>query len=285
MCLLVLFLLSLSFCGRQEKTEKTYIPSLLQEYNFKALDCVELYDYKSITVANDYLDVTDSDIITAIEMDMEYYDCMKKVDILAPDDSYYVYLQIVNLTDDSSSDVYYLVGSEDYGEEFENKLRAADIDEPFVAEINGKKSIIRNMGYYQPAEIEDEELILDFYGLNSMNDVFEYIRNRTRTNIIFYYMMDIIQEKSNILILPPLVGEKYDKYTSNFWDDIIIYKAILEKENKELTETELKKAIEDAAEDNQLTIDVIFQDYADSVVHFVLEQKVKEVLIDYITIE
>ena len=278
--LLILIIVSLSSCGKCKYNDAKYF----ETYNFKALDYVDLCGYENINVNSEYVEVSDSDVVTVIEMDMEYYDCMKSVELEYPKEDYYVLLRIVNVENNQSSDVYYLIGSDDFGSHFESILKKTDIKESFIAEIDGVESKIINMGYFEPATIEDENIILNFYELKTMDEVYEYIRNKTRTNIIFYYMMDIILENTVIKDLPSVVGNYYDEYSASFWNDIIIYKAILEKEDKELTVSEFEQALEKTARENETTCSAVLEENADYVLHFVLEQKVKNILVDYIDV-
>lgn len=278
--LAILIITSLSSCGRYKYNEAKYF----ETYNFKALDYVDLYEYENINLTSEYIEVSDSDIVTVIEMDMEYYYCMKPVELEYPKEDYYVFLRIVNIANNQSSDIYYLIGSDNFGSYFESILKKTDINESFIAEIDGVESKVINMGYFEPATIEDENMILDFYELNTMDEVYEYIRNKTRTNIIFYYMMDTILENTVIKDLPSAVSDCYDEYSASFWNDIIIYKAILEKEDKELTVSEFEQALEKTARENETTYSAILEENADYVLHFVLEQKVKNILVDYIDV-
>ena len=278
--LIILITVFLSSCDN----DKYNVTKYFETYNFNALDYVELYEYKNINVNSDFIKVSDSDIITVIEMDMEYYDCMKAVELTCPEEDFYVFLRIVNIANNKSIDMYYLIGSDEFGSQFESVLKKTEINDSFIAEIDGVESKITNMGYFEPATIEDEKIILDFYKLESMDEVYKYIRNETRTNIIFYYMMDIILENTTIKNLPSAVSDLYDENSASFWNDIIIYKALLEKEEKELTLSEFEQVLEITAIENQETIQAIFEENANSVLHFALEQKIKNILVDYINI-
>ncbi len=279
--LVILLLVTLSSCGNQKYSGAT---AYFQDYNFKAIEYVELYDYKNISVDSSYIEVSDSDIVNVIEMDMEYYDCMKAIELDSPKEDFYVFLRIVNVTNNKSRDMYYLIGSDDFGSEFEATLKKTEINESFITEIDGTESEITNMGYFQPATIEDEKIILDFYKMKSMDEVYKYIKNETRTNIVFHYMMDIILENTTIISLPLVVSGFYDEYTAAFWNDIIIYKAILEREGKEITINEFEQELELSARENNSTVSIILEENAASVLHFTLEQKLRSILVDYINI-
>ena len=279
---LILITVSLSSCSNYKY--KYNDTEYFETYNFKALDYVRLYEYKNINVNADFINVSDSDIITVIEMDMEYYYCMKTIELAHPKDDFYVFLRIVDIATNKSREMYYLIGSDDFGCQFEVALKKTDITESFITEIDGVECKITNMGYFEPATIEDEKIILDFYEVKSMNEVYEYIRNKTRTNIIFYYMMDIILENTVIKNLPSAISSVYDENSASFWNDIIIYKAILEKEEKELTVSEFEQALEITARENETTSSAILKENADYVLHFALEQKVKNILVEYINV-
>ena len=279
---LILITASLSSCSNYKY--KYNDTEYFETYNFKALDYVRLYEYKNINVNADFINVSDSDIITVIEMDMEYYYCMKTIELAHPKDDFYVFLRIVDIATNKSREMYYLIGSDDFGCQFEVALKKTDITESFITEIDGVECKITNMGYFEPATIEDEKIILDFYEVKSMNEVYEYIRNKTRTNIIFYYMMDIILENTVIKNLPSAISSVYDENSASFWNDIIIYKAILEKEEKELTVSEFEQALEITARENETTSSAILKENADYVLHFALEQKVKNILVEYINV-
>lgn len=272
---------ALSSCGEQKYLDAT---TYFQRYNFKASDYVELCDYKNIRVDADYIKVSDSDIVTVIEMDMEYYNCMKPIEVDFPEEDFYVFLRIDNIANNESSEIYYLIGSDDFGSQFEKNLKKIDIYESFIADIDGVESKITNMGYFEPATIEDEKIILDFYELGSMDAVYEHIRNETKTNIIFHYMMDKILENTTIINLPVAVSNSYDENSASFWNDVLIYKAILEQEGKELTIGEFEQELKIAAKENELKISTILEENADSVLHFALEQKLKNILVDYINV-
>ena len=278
---MVLLIVTLSSCGKQKYTDA---PTYFQTYNFKAMDYVELCDYRNIKVDSAFIDVSDSDVVTVIEMDMEYYDCMKAIDLSFPEEDNYVLLRIVDLGNNETSEMYYLIGSDEFGSQFETILKKTGINKSFIAVIDGTESEITNMGFYEPATIEDEEMILDFYQLESMNEVYEYIRNKTRANIIFHYMMDTILENTTITGLPPAVSDFYDDYSASFWNDIIIYKAILEEEGKELAEIEFMQGLETTALENNSTVSAILEEDADAVLHFVLEKKLKNILVNYIKV-
>lgn len=260
------------------------ITSYFQEYNFSASTYVELCDYKNINIDSNYIEVSDSDVVRVIEMDMVYYDCMKSVEFSTPKDDYYVLLNIVNQDSREARSLYYLVGSCDYGESFDAELLKTSINETFETEIDGIKSTITNIGIYEPATIDDEDMILSFYKKDSMEDVYEYIRENTKMNIVFNYMMDIILENTTIIDLPQTIKSQYNDNSASFWNDIIIYKAILEQEENELTEIEFIRAVEDAASDSGISTENVISEYSNSVFHFVLEEKLKEILVSYINV-
>lgn len=274
-------IITLSSCGEQKHLDAT---TYFQRHNFKASDYVEMCDYKNIRVDADYIKVSDSDIVTVIEMDMEYYNCMKPIELDFPKEDFYVFLRIDNIANNESSEIYYLIGSDDFGSQFEKTLKKTDVYESFIADIDGVESKVTNMGYFKPATIEDEKIILDFYELESMDAVYEYIRNETKTNIIFHYMMDKIFENTTIVNLPVVVSNSYDENSASFWNDIIVYKAILEQEGKELTIGEFEQELKIAAKENELTVSTVLEENADSVLHFALEQKLKNILVDYINV-
>ena len=177
-----------------------------------------------------------------------------------------------------------MIGSDEFGNDFEFLLKKTGISQSFDAYIDGEKTKITNMGVYEPATIEDEELILDFYKLETMGEVYKSIEEQTRINIIFHYMMDIIIENTKINELPTVLSSNYDENSASFWNDVIIYKAILEAEGKELTESEFEQALVEASTESDLTVSNVFEEYADSVLRFALEQKVKNILVKYINI-
>lgn len=279
--LAIILLVTLCSCNEKKQID---ITSYFQKFNFESLEYVELCNYKNISVSSDYVKVSDSDIITVIEMDMEYYDCMKSTELTFPEEDFYVFLRIDDIKNHSSREQYYLFGSEEFGEQFESTLKDTEVNEYFFAEIEGIESKITNMGIFEPATVEDEKMVLDFYKLESMNAVYEHIRQKTRTNIIFNYMMDIILENSTIVSLPSEISTSYDEYSASFWNDILIYKAILEKEGKELTISEFEEEVNIASQENNITISTVLTENADSVLHFALEQKLKNILVDYINI-
>ncbi len=237
--------------------------------NFNSEDYVELYDYSVLSVDYEYTQITYEDIEKIIETEMsinEAYVEIKERKKAEIDD---ILLISVNGTEE-----YYFAGSNAYSEEFDNILLSMETGESKTVDndILGTVNLCLH-GIYKTATMADMEFILNYYNRSSFEELETFIRDRAEEEIIFNYAFDMICKNSVVIGFPQEMQKQIDvdikngkekvlqQYTNfdvfledsgmtidefedniaSYYFDIMIYKAILDKNNIELTQDDISE--------------------------------------------
>ena len=173
-----------------------------------------IYDYKNIEIESTYTNITQQDIKDIILLDFssaEYYREDDSKTIVGSDDTLLI---DVNSGDEDlqAVDIYYNFGDADFSEEIDDLLSGKSIGDTVKCNVvyNGKDTDIEiNIkGICKLYDADDEQALKDFYGLNSKDEIYEYLTERTKNEIIFNYMWDKILNNSKINAFPANIVEK-----------------------------------------------------------------------------
>lgn len=312
----MLFILLLTSCANQSIVSN----NIVSDFNFSTKEYVDLYDYKNIHIDYDYIQVSDQDIETVINNDLSYYECYKPIvkDFIENDDI--VLLRIVsNNESDSFQEFYYIVGSAELGDNFDSSIVGAKLNDTLTVNIgNNKDAPVKIIGVYTYATYEDTDIVCSYYKLDNMEEVYEKIKERTKTEIIFNFMYDKILENSRITRCPSIVNnyikryehelkqtaqkeelsvEEYARLNSgmtfsemlnfrkNYYYEIMIINAILENEKATITTTEVDDNIKLTAQQNHITENEVREKYIEEVYYNSIYKKLKKNIVKYVIVD
>lgn len=228
--LIILLLFSLSACSNT---------TTIMDYNSD--EFINLYDYNSICIDYDYIQITEKDIESIIETELSVNEA---------------YIEISNKTNPDIDDIvlisingyyeYYFVGSKSYTECLDTELLKMNVGDLIKINIFGSDlSIIELKGIYRVATIKDTDLILDYYGCSNMNEVYTFIKARAAEEITFNYSYEIICENSFVIKMPNEIQAQINSNTKSHYEEILEYYPNFEEFLKEqnITKEEFKDSI------------------------------------------
>ena len=186
--LLLLFLVVFfSACGADNQ-------NMLQ---VEALKYVSLPNYRNINIAEDFTEISESDVENIISWDLSSNDVyVEEPAKETSTDGDVLLLRVSSLSQELqfTETQYYEVGAEDI---FTNPglfigCHKGDTFTTGATMINGIKVScnVEILGIYRYPDINDTKCILSFYDCNSLDEVETYIRNRAREEIIFHFVWD-----------------------------------------------------------------------------------------------
>ena len=149
----------------------------------------------------------------------------------------------------------------------------------------------------------NENMVCEFYGFSSINDVYEYLTQRAQKEILYNYALEQILTNSKLKSFPKSIIVKANSYIEKSFDnnndisnieeiqqiaydyyyEIMVLKAILESENIEITANDIDNKIADLSEKNSIAIEDIEKIYSsDDIYYLTMTDILKPILSDYI---
>lgn len=289
----ILFLLGLiSFviqsCGNSH--------NVFEDFDFSTSQYVNLCEYRDIEIDNEMLIITEEDIETIVNLDFSNNEIYKKIQnrtVIYDGDIISIELTSVK-NNYNKEEIYYVVGSEDFSKEFDMSIIGTHVSEKKEVKLDGSKYNMLITGIYEPANYNDKEMVLSFYGFTNIEEVKEYVIKKARKNIIYNYKMDKILNDSTIDTYPSIIEyyvsiemeklrlktkeektdtEKYVKVNYgmsieeveqqfyNYYFELMIAKAVLEEENISISEKEFNQKIRKFSEENDLSVKGALEEY------------------------
>lgn len=267
----------------------------IMTYNSK--EYVDLYNYDNLEVDEDFIKISQDDINQIIETEML---------------SSQTYIEVSNRTSVDKDDIlllsidgkeeYYILGTDDYGENFDNKLLSANTGDELNAQIDNQDYKVKILGIYRYVTVNDRDYILKFYGYEDYNELILFLKERAQNEILFNYVIQKVEENSTIRKYPKEIEkqiektllkteneikkeyssvdeyckeagvskEDYENGIAYNYQELMIYKAILDNENQEITTGEINKYINDDTDDY-----TAYFDACENRLRQILPQKVK----------
>lgn len=168
---------------------------------------------------------------------------------------------------------YYTLGSEDYGEAFDKKVLTSEKGSKFIQTVQNEKMNIEIAGIYRFATVEDREFVLDFYGYTNYSELEKFLKKRAQNEILYNYALQYIENNSKIKKRPKEISDQientlkiykakieessmtFEEYCKqnditkdefkqnilNDYNELMIYKAILDNENIKIGKEEIKE--------------------------------------------
>ncbi len=285
----LLAVLSVMFSGCSNNTNE------IMTYDSK--EYVDLYNYDNLEVDEDFIKISQDDINQIIETEMlsnqTYIEVSNRTSVEKDD--------ILLLSIDGNEE-YYILGTDDYGEDFDNKLLSANTGDELNAQIDNQDYKIKILGIYRYVTVNDREYILKFYGYEDYNELILFLKERAQNEILFNYVIQKVEENSTIRKYPKEIEKQIEKtllkteneikkeYSSvdeyckendiskeDFengiaynYQELMIYKAILDNENRQITIEEISKYVNGDADEYTAYFDV-----CENRLRQILPQKVK----------
>ncbi len=312
--LMVVILIVTIFTLIINKNESDYL------LGFPAAEYVGIPDYKSITVSEDFVKISDGEMKTVIEADLDSRGIYKEItdrDIIEIGDI--VLCDIV--CDDSEyayTDYYLFTDTEDLFVGVSDKLANKKKGESVVSVMNISDTstvdcIINIKGIYTFAQFDDEELVLNMYSCNRMEEVYSYVREKTKRTIILNFVLDQIFENSYIKKIPKqaeiyvsnkediknqykseqdfedyigMTVEEYREYNYNIYFEYMIYSVIAERENLIFTQEDFDETVRLIADMENMTEEDVLQIFDKEYIIFeTICDEVENALVEYVKVE
>ncbi len=286
----VLFaVLSVMFSGCSNNTNE------IMTYDSK--EYVDLFNYSDLKVDEDFIKVSQDDINQIIETEISssqtYIEVSDRTSVNKED--------ILLLSVDGEEE-YYILGTDDYGEDFDNKLLSANKGDEIKAQIDTQNYKVKILGIYRYVTVNDRDYILKYYGYEDYNELISFLKKRAQNEILFNYVIQKVEENSEIKKHPKEIQiqiektltkteDEIKKYYSSIdeyckendiskedfengiaynYQELMIYKAILENENQQITIKEISEYVNDDTDEYMAYFDV-----CENKLRQILPQKVK----------
>ncbi len=286
----VLFaVLSVMFSGCSNNTNE------IMTYDSK--EYVNLFNYSDLKVDEDFIKVSQDDINQIIETEISssqtYIEVSDRTSVNKED--------ILLLSVDGEEE-YYVLGTDNYGEDFDNKLLSANKGDEIKAQIDTQNYKVKILGIYRYVTVNDRDYILKYYGYEDYNELISFLKKRAQNEILFNYVIQKVEENSEIKKHPKEIQIQIEKtltkteneikkYYSSVdeyckendiskedfengiaynYQELMIYKAILENENQQITIKEISEYVNDDTDEYMAYFDV-----CENKLRQILPQKVK----------
>lgn len=271
--------------------------------NYISADYVVLNDYRSISVKEDYLQITDDNVNSIVSMELSADEVYIPVtENNAPQDEHILLVSI------NGNQQYYLWDNNQYPEKMDVQLKSMQVGETkTISGENGISYVVELLEIYRYATIEDTAFVLSYYDCSSMEELSDFIRKRASQEILFNYALDIIFENTSIISLPAelenqltldiqtskdyileeyatfeeyleenaITEEEFEEQIASWYYEPMIYKAILDAEGVAITDADLNLY----QDENQLVECDQYEIYSQ-----LAQQKVREILLSTVQI-
>lgn len=282
---------------------------------YEALDYVELYDYRNLSISKDFVDVTEEEVKMVIEADLDSRCIYKEVtdrNVVQEDDIILCDI-ITKNNEDNLKDYYLFMGSGFLPEEYDKKLINMKIGEELNISSGFSEIISVDIkGIYRFAQVEDEKLVLELYSSTTMDEVYDYVMEKTKKTIIVNYAVDKIMENSHIRNMPEqaksfvenklsekenfkndeafeeyigMTIQEYEEYNYSVYFEYLIYSAIAEKENILYSEEEINETIVLVANESNISKEDVLKIFDKEYIVFrTICDKVENKILSYVII-
>lgn len=312
----IIFLLFMLFilCGCEK--EGDYL------LGYPVLEYVNLFDYKNISVSEDYLKVSDDEIETVIEADLDSKGIYKEIkNRNTIQDKDIILCDIINDTTKFKLSNYYIfTDSEEELKDVADKIvgmRKGD-SLHFPSKIfEGIETDyeLQIKGIFTYAQANDEKLVLDMYECDTMDEVHEYVKKKTSNTIVFNYAIEKIIDYSIIKNIPEQADEyveenidrimkelsieqtneleeylgvtleEYKESQYNMYFEYMIYVAIAEKENILFSQSDLDNTIKLIAERDGISEEDVLKIYDDEYITYeMIFDEVEKIIVNSVII-
>lgn len=264
-------------------------------YNSK--EYIDLFNYDNLEVNEDFIKVSQDDINQIIETEIS-----SSQNYIMVDDRTSVKKDDILLLNIDGDEKYYSLGSDDYGEEFDNKLLSANTGDELNTQIDNQDYKVKILGIYRYVTINDRDYILKYYGYEDYNELISFLNKRAQNEILFNYVIQKTEENSTIKEYPKEIEtqikktlsdtekeiKKYyssvDEYCNESeiskedfengivynYQELMIYKAILDNEKQKVTPEELSLYVNNDTDEY-----MAYFDACENKLRQILPQKVK----------
>lgn len=264
-------------------------------YNSK--EYIDLFNYDNLEVNEDFIKVSQDDINQIIETEIS-----SSQNYIMVDDRTSVKKDDILLLNIDGDEKYYSLGSDDYGEEFDNKLLSANTGDELNTQIDNQDYKVKILGIYRYVTINDRDYILKYYGYEDYNELISFLNKRAQNEILFNYVIQKTEENSTIKEYPKEIEtqikktlsdteKEIKKYYSSVdeyckeseiskedfengivynYQELMIYKAILDNEKQKVTPEELSLYVNNDTDEY-----MAYFDACENKLRQILPQKVK----------
>lgn len=279
-----------------------------------SVSCVTICDYKNITIDSDFVEVSKEDIDAVINMDFSVNDYFVSAEKGIIETGDIVKIELSSEEDEFNlGTIYYEVGSASISYDLDNFLIGKTLG-AFNFYIDKSEITVNVMDILMLPNSKDENTVLNFYGMETMDEVNAYLTGRIRDEIIYNYMWDYILENSVIESYPDELNEIIEEtlkeiqssaeeigmsledyleeikltendikqnISSNYFEEII-KDEILKMEGVTILEEDVYKMLERLKIEYGYTDDEIGELYSyDDVYYMVADEKIRTILISY----
>lgn len=264
-------------------------------YNSK--EYIDLFNYDNLEVNEDFIKVSQDDINQIIETEIS-----SSQNYIMVDDRTSVKKDDILLLNVDGDEEYYALGSDNYGEEFDNKLLSANTGDELNAQIDNQDYKVKILGIYRYVTVNDRDYILKYYGYEDYNELISFLNKRAQNEILFNYVIQKAEENSTIKEYPKEIEtqikktlsdteKEIKKYYSSVdeyckesgiskedfengivynYQELMIYKAILDNEKQKVTPEELSLYVNNDTDEY-----MAYFDACENKLRQILPQKVK----------
>ena len=263
-------------------------------YNSK--EYIDLFNYDNLEVNEDFIKVSQDDINQIIETEIS-----SSQNYIMVDDRTSVKKDDILLLNVDGDEKYYTLGSDDYGEEFDNRLLSANTGDELNAQIDNKDYKVKILGIYRYVTVNDRDYILKYYGYEDYNELISFLNKRAQNEILFNYVIQKTEENSTIKEYPKEIETQIKKTLSDTekeikkyssvdeyckeseiskedfengivynYQELMIYKAILDNEKQKVTPEELSLYVNNDTDEY-----MAYFDACENKLRQILPQKVK----------
>ncbi|MGN0467842.1 MAG: hypothetical protein ACI4GY_03850 [Acutalibacteraceae bacterium] len=178
---------------------------------------IELYDYKNIEIDKEYVEVSEKDIESIILLDYsssDFYKLVQEKNVVGSEDIVLIDLLCQN-KEFQIENYYYKIGEENISDDLDKNIVGKHVNDTFKQNIsiseNEETFSVVIKGIYKLPDTNDQNALMEFYSMSSVDEVYNFIRSRAKEEIIFNYMWDKILENSEIHEIPKNIKNMISK--------------------------------------------------------------------------
>ena len=239
---------------------------------FDAETYVKLYDYDGFVIPFEETQLSEEDVKSIISTEMSVQEAYVAVSgRTEPQTGDILQLQV------NGDTVFYTLGLDDADQNADACLYNTRVGETIETDFYDlKHAELTVKGIYRPAEIENDlDFILAHYGYKTYDELNAFIRERAYSEIIYNYVYEAVCDNSSIISYPKeiqnAISESIETFSEgmeqssssegdpaadgqmtpedltasveSFYQELMLYKAILDKENITVTQEEIDRAM------------------------------------------
>lgn len=277
-------------------------------YTYSSMEYVDLYEYGDFLFREEEVAVTEDDVNAIILNELYSFGYYKEIN----DRNTIEHNDILTVQIDEIEERYFM-DSGYYGEEFNEDLLHMKKGSSKILNINGVYRKVEVKRIFEPIEIKDEDYITKFYSCNDMREVRYFIENRAREEMMFNMIWDEILNNTTVKSIPKeieksmerrkkmdikiiekengslenylssmeITKEMFEDSYNNFYIELMIIKAILDKEMITLTKENIDEHINKIAIEYEISDKTIVEMYGYDYFYYDISfEKIKHVLLE-----